>query len=154
VERPNDDPWLAADKLQHFALSAAGTLAAYHLLLRHQRDGAVVTAASLPARARRRANAALAAAALLAAALGLIKELGDGPLALWPGRASMRDGIADGLGIAAAVAWARMRGGGGGGSGDLMAAADQGDEGLPLVMLRPPAVAATTNPPTPPQQMV
>lgn len=140
---PSDDPWLAPDKLQHFALSAAGTLAVYHalLLLRRRRedaDGEAATATvATQQQERRRRTVALAIATAAAAALGLIKELGDGPLALWPGRASLRDGIADALGIVAAIAWVRAR-------GDAMASGgDAGDdfgEGLPLVVrtLRPP----------------
>jgi len=146
---PSPDPWLAADKVQHFALSALGTLGVYWLLSRAAPDGAAAAAARLSRRRR-----LLIAAAALAGALGLLKELGDGPL--WPGRASWRDGLADALGIAAAVVYA-VRGGPlpGGGRGVAAAAAaaaaggggredeDDGDEeeGLPLtvVELRPSA---------------
>lgn len=132
-------------------------MAVYHLLLRRQRqeeeeagggdgdgatagDKAAAAAAARAATAARRRAVALAVACLVAAVLGLVKELGDGPLALWPGRASLRDGAADVLGIAAAVAWARARG------ARVVSApslAERGgdDEGVPLVVrtLRPPA---------------
>ena len=63
-------------------------------------------AADAPAAQRRQEEHRLVTiAALIVAALGLAKELGDGPLALWPGRASLRDGLADALGIALAVAY-------------------------------------------------
>jgi hypothetical protein len=138
-----DDPWLAPDKLQHFGLSALGTLGAYWFLV----SGARGNGGARPAAAAAAATTArpLALAALIAAALGLLKELGDGPFALWPGRASLRDGVADALGILVAVIYVlrggplprrRRRGFGGGAQDD-----DDDGDALPLVdvMLRPPS---------------
>lgn len=132
-------------------MSALGTLAAYWFLVSGARgDGGGNSGSARPATTAAAAASTarpLALAALIAAALGLLKELGDGPLALWPGRASMRDGVADALGILVAVIYVlrggplpktrRRRGFGGGFRG-----AEEDDDGdaLPLVdvMLRPP----------------
>lgn len=83
----SDDPWLALDKLQHFAFCAAVAAGAY------------LAARSRPATAPWRL--ALGAGASFAA--GSLKEAGDG-LGWWPGRPSLRDGAADAVGAAAALA--------------------------------------------------
>ena len=151
-----DDPWLAWDKLQHFGLSALGTLGAYWLFASSGGGGGgggdgAGGGGTPPPRRRAATTPALALAASLTALAGLLKELGDGPLALWPGRASTRDGLADALGVAVAVAlvradpplpsWAapglavvERRDAGGGG----------GEEDAPLVVLVGPPAAGSS----------
>lgn len=86
---PSPDPWLAADKLQHLVFCAAVAAAAY----------LVARASPSP----RLASARLAVGAGAAFVAGATKEAGDAA-GLWPGRPSLRDGAADAVGAAAALA--------------------------------------------------
>jgi hypothetical protein len=132
VVKDDDDPWLAADKLQHvafcFSLACIGFFA-----LAGNFSSSSSSSSSTPTPARR-----LGAGALLAFFGGALKELGDF-LGWWPGRPSLRDAAADALGAALGLSacalsvafdgneriareWRRWRMRGGGG----VASADEG----------------------------
>ena len=87
------DPWLGNDKLYHLLACAAITLATFSALY------------AVP-RLRRRARPRVALSALSGAGAGVAKEIGDS-VNLWPFcpcGASGRDLVADGVGVAAALA--------------------------------------------------
>ncbi|CAG9466467.1 unnamed protein product [Pedinophyceae sp. YPF-701] len=94
------DPWLARDKVEH-VLSCVLVTAVTALACRSYKP----VRARLPAWALRCPPAWLGAAA--GAAVGALKELGDG-LQWWPGRASIRDGVADVVGVVLGVVLVRV----------------------------------------------